>query len=141
VKVRVHATIFGRTFWQLREIVTGGNIGNQNQLDPMFGLGDAAQVDTLRLEWPSGITQDFHGLAANQILTIKEPALLEPISRAGTDSVSWILHGGRNIAYDIEESSDLLHWTPWGSVTNVSGQMTLTDDATNDFRVFRAVEP
>ena len=141
VKVRVHATIFGRTFWQLREIVTGGNVGNQNQLDPMFGLGDAAQVDTLRLEWPSGITQEFHGLAANQILTIKEPALLQPVSRAGTDSVSWILRGGRNISYDIEESSDLLHWTPWGSVTNVSGQMTLTDDATNDFRVFRAVEP
>jgi hypothetical protein len=31
-KVRVKATIYGRTFWQLREISGGGGLGSQNDL-------------------------------------------------------------------------------------------------------------
>jgi hypothetical protein len=38
-KVRVQATIFGKTYWQMREVGTG-NIA-QNDLRPHFGLGDA----------------------------------------------------------------------------------------------------
>ena len=140
-KVRVRTTIFGRTFWQLREIASGGNIGNANQMDPMFGLGDAAEVNILRVEWPSGIIQEFHDVAANQILVIKEPSKLEAVSRANPNQVTWILRGGSGIAYDLQESADLETWSPWVSVTNLSGRMTIINDATKGFRAYRAIEP
>jgi hypothetical protein len=139
-KVRIRATIFGKTFSQHREIETGGNIGNQNQIDPMFGLGDATTVERLSVAWPSGTVQEFFGVAANQILEIKEPATLEGVSRTSADRLSWTLRGGKHIIYSIEQSSNLQTWTPWTFVTNLTGQVNLNDVISNDFRVYRAVE-
>ena len=140
-KVRVLATIFGRTFWQVREISAGGNVGSQDQLDPMFGLGDATQIGTLRVEWPSGLTQEFHGVAARQIFTLKEPSKLEQAFSGGSQQFSWMLRGGKNVAYVIEQSTNLQTWTAWVSLTNITGQMTFKDDANSPFRAYRAVEP
>src|SRR5438552_18836701 len=53
-KVRAQATTGGRTFWQLREI-NGGGVYNSMPLVAHFGLGDATNVELLRIEWPSGI--------------------------------------------------------------------------------------
>ena len=55
-KVRAHATIGGKSFWQLREIGNGGGY-NCQPLVAHIGLGDAANVDTLRIKWPSGVSQ------------------------------------------------------------------------------------
>ena len=54
--------------------------------------------------------------------------------------VEWILHGGKGLSYDVEQSSDLRVWTPWRSVRNPDGRMTLTDDATDPIRAYRAIE-
>ncbi len=37
-----------------------------------FGLGDAAMIERIVVEWPSGICQQFNMIAANQFLTITE---------------------------------------------------------------------
>jgi hypothetical protein len=37
-----------------------------------FGLGDAMKVDTLRIEWPSGIVQELKDVAVNQQLEVVE---------------------------------------------------------------------
>jgi len=55
--VRVRATIFGKTYWQLREL--GGASRQQNDLRPHFGLGDAPRATTVRVEWPSGTVEEF----------------------------------------------------------------------------------
>ncbi|WP_197527793.1 FG-GAP-like repeat-containing protein [Posidoniimonas polymericola] len=39
-----------------------------------FGLGDESRVRSLRVAWPSGRVQEFHGLDADQCYTITEPA-------------------------------------------------------------------
>jgi hypothetical protein len=39
-----------------------------------FGLGTATRIDKLEVAWPSGIRQTLINVAADQILTIKEPA-------------------------------------------------------------------
>ena len=70
-KVRVFATIQGKSFWQLREI-SGGTGMSQNDLRVHFGLGDATTVESVRIEWPSGITQFLRDVAVNQLLTIEE---------------------------------------------------------------------
>jgi len=72
-KVRVKASIRGQTVWQLREISGGNGYGSQNDLRASFGLGDATAIDTVRIEWPSGIVQEIHNVAAKQFLTVTEP--------------------------------------------------------------------
>ena len=41
-----------------------------------FGLGSATKVDALQVVWPSGRTQQFRGVAANQRLTLHEDVTL-----------------------------------------------------------------
>jgi hypothetical protein len=71
-KVRVKATIGGAVVWQLREISGGGGLGSQNDLRAGFGLGDATNADLIRVEWPSGIVQELHDVAAKQFLNFVE---------------------------------------------------------------------
>ena len=72
-KVRVKAAIGGRAVWQFHEISGGGGLGAQPDLRPHFGLGDATNVDVVRIEWPSGIIQELHDVAPRQVLTVTEP--------------------------------------------------------------------
>jgi hypothetical protein len=45
----------------------------QSDARPHFGLGAHAKVDRLEIRWPSGRVQVLTGIAADQILKIKEP--------------------------------------------------------------------
>ncbi len=72
-KVRVQATIGGRTMRQMREISGSGGYMSQNDLDASFGIGDGTNIDLLRLEWPSGIVQELTDVAPKQFLTVIEP--------------------------------------------------------------------
>lgn len=81
-KVRVKARIAGKSVWQLREISGGGGLGSQNDLRAGFGLGSATNVELLRIEWPSGIVQEFHDVPSRQFLGVTEPeALIFPRSQ------------------------------------------------------------
>ncbi|HOY60000.1 MAG TPA: FG-GAP-like repeat-containing protein [Verrucomicrobiota bacterium] len=71
--VRVKATAGGKTLWQLRAIAASSF---RNELVAHFGLGDAVTVETLRIEWPSGIVQEFQNLPAKQILQVRESVLV-----------------------------------------------------------------
>lgn len=59
-KIRVGARIRGKEQGQLREIVSGSGYISHPGLEQCVGLGDAAVVDLLRIEWPSGVVQKFH---------------------------------------------------------------------------------
>ena len=76
-KVRIKAEVNGVDLNQLREVTSGMGCGSQNDLRVHFGLGDAATVDTLTIEWPSGATQKLSNVAANQILVVEE--LVDPL--------------------------------------------------------------
>ena len=39
-----------------------------------FGLGKDASADLIEIHWPSGITQQLRNVAADQILTVREPS-------------------------------------------------------------------
>ncbi|HOY59615.1 MAG TPA: FG-GAP-like repeat-containing protein, partial [Verrucomicrobiota bacterium] len=71
--VRVKATIGGKTFWQLRAIASSTW---HTELVAHFGLGDAANAEALRIEWPSGLVQEFANLPAKQILQVRESVLV-----------------------------------------------------------------
>ena len=58
---------------QMREIVIGSNFISQNPTAQIFGLGTAAQVDSLTIEWPDGLSTDLGIQPAGQFLVIEHP--------------------------------------------------------------------
>ena len=125
-KVRVRATIGGKTFWQLREITTGGG-WDVVPLVAHFGLGNATNVDVVRIEWPSGTVQELHDQAPKQILTVTEPPRLTAAWTNGLPQVS--IHGGRGFSYDVQASGDFTNWSSVGAVTitNFNGWAQIVD--------------
>ena len=73
-RVRVLATVGGQPVWQTREVSsqTGGGNSGQSLFNLSFGLGDADAVDSLVVNWPSGIVQVLTGVEAGQFLTVTE---------------------------------------------------------------------
>jgi enediyne biosynthesis protein E4 len=151
-KVRVHATVHGRTFWQLREIsgnaywTAGGPL-----LIAHFGLGDATHVTTLRIEWPSGIVQEFQDIAADQHLTMVEsqgqypgptPAII--VASATTDALQLTLQEPETgWQYALEGSTDLEHWAMLLARTSAGGTQSFTDTRTTNYpaRFYRVIVP
>lgn len=123
-KVRVKATIGGKTFWQMREI-SGGN-GCQNDLRAHFGLGDSTNVTMLRIEWPSGVVQEFTDVAAKQFLTIWEPPALRGAMLAD-GSCQLTITAEPNRAWQIQASTDLKTWQALTTVTPATAVSQYTD--------------
>ncbi|MBI4658864.1 MAG: VCBS repeat-containing protein [Verrucomicrobia bacterium] len=135
-KVRLRATIKGKTFWQLREISTGGS-WVQNPLEAHFGLGEATNVETLRIEWPSGIVQEIPNVPAKQLLTVIEPPRLQITPPQTGSPLKLTLRGGIGFSYALEISADLRTWLPL--LTNSATGLTLEfedSDAVNFSRRF-----
>ncbi|MCI0536533.1 MAG: FG-GAP-like repeat-containing protein [Verrucomicrobiales bacterium] len=131
-KVRVKATIGGKSFWQMREISGGDGFLSQNDLRPNFGLGDASVAETVRVEWPSGLVQELHGVASKQILTVTEPARLLVLGSGAFRIQSW-----KGMTFEVQASTDLTTWSPLTTITNLTGTLEFTDPHTgNDSRRF-----
>jgi hypothetical protein len=79
-KVRVKATIWGKSVWQLREISGGTGYGSQNDLRAHFGLGDATNADAIRIEWPSGNVRELTDIQPNQLLKLTEATGITPVA-------------------------------------------------------------
>ena len=123
-KVRVKAHYAGQDRWQLRQIASSdGRVGGS--LEAHFGLGDATIIDTLRIEWPSGIVQEFHGVSVKQHLTVTEPARLQVLGAGVLRIQSW-----KGMAFELQASTDLVNWLPTSTVTNLAGTLEFKDVAT-----------
>jgi len=125
-KIRVKATIGGKTFWQLREISTGSSRG-QSPLEAHFGLGMAPFADSVRIEWPSGIVQELHSIPVRQFLTVVEPPKLSV--QLTKDGPLFSIKGGRGLQYQVEGSTDLLTWSLVGTlkISDASGTAQIID--------------
>jgi hypothetical protein len=71
-KVRVKANIGGEPVWQMCEISAQTGFGSQNSLEVHFGLGDALIVDTVVIEWTTGVSQEIANVDVNQLLEITD---------------------------------------------------------------------
>lgn len=54
-------------------VTTAGSYLSANDSRVHFGLGGDSNVASVEVLWPSGVRQSLTGVAANQILTIREP--------------------------------------------------------------------
>lgn len=74
-EVKVKAVINGNPVWQLRQV--SGQTGYCGQaLQLHFGLGSAEVIDSIIIEWPSGIIQVIDNVNSNQTLTVTEDSTL-----------------------------------------------------------------
>lgn len=71
----------------VHEIDGGSNFLSQNQRTAHFGLGQQTQVDTIRIEWPSGITQVLSDVSANTLLEVTEPDCLGYLADVNEDGL------------------------------------------------------
>ena len=140
-KVRVRATIRTADVWQLREISGGTGFG-QTSLLAHFGLGAAAVVGTVRIEWPSGAMQELHNAVVNQTLTIIEPPKLAGAKYNALGFQSDVV-GLPGSNYVIESSLDLTEWAWLTTVTNSDRTTPFSDPTPLDAlrRFYRARSP
>lgn len=150
-KVRVYATIRGTPMQQLREINTGSGFSGSAQ-EAHFGLGDATNVDLVRIEWPSGIIQTLTNVSPRHTLTVVEhqergipppaPDFTNTVP-SGNGSVRLSVAGEPALVYVLEASTDLVNWMKIGVQINVTGTVTFTDNHATNFlaRLYRAVIP
>lgn len=71
-RVYILATIGGVPRWQMREITSQSGYAGQSDMAARFGLGDATDVDSMRIEWPSGVIEVRTDVAINQSITVLE---------------------------------------------------------------------
>jgi ASPIC and UnbV/FG-GAP-like repeat len=73
IGARIKAVVAGEPALTVyRHVSSGGSFG-ANSLRQTIGVGKAAKIDTLQIDWPtSGTTQVFRNVAANQLIEITE---------------------------------------------------------------------
>lgn len=69
-KIRVKANINGNPVWQMRELSAQTSYCGQNDLRPHFGLGNATNIDSIKLEWLNGTVEYYTNITKNQFITI-----------------------------------------------------------------------
>jgi hypothetical protein len=57
---------------QVRELYPANSFSSQAPCVAHFGLGDAATLDRLVIEWPSGATQEFEDISTDRHITVRE---------------------------------------------------------------------
>ncbi len=129
-KVRVRATIQGKTYWQMREI-SNGDGWSGNSLDACFGLGDAGIIDRIRIEWPSGIVQELANVPADQFLTIIEERqlALSCAIRPDDGALALTVTGEPGQTVRIYGSEDLTTWTEVAPSTG-DGEVLIVEPTT-----------
>ncbi len=124
-RVFATATVGGKVLRQMRVITASDS---DQSLIAHFGLGNATNVTTLRIEWPSGAVQEFVDLAANQMLTLWESPSLSAAMRAdGACELS--IKAEPNRSWRIKASSDLLTWQTLTTVTHTTVVFQFIDTA------------
>jgi hypothetical protein len=70
ISAKVAITAGGMT--QIDEVRSGGSYLSQNDFRLHFGLGKAARIDQVRIEWPSGVKQELRNVDPDRVVTITE---------------------------------------------------------------------
>ncbi|NOT35112.1 MAG: T9SS type A sorting domain-containing protein [Candidatus Eisenbacteria bacterium] len=115
--VRARAVIGGTPRWMTREVSAQNTFGGQSSLTVHFGLGAATIVDSLLIEWPSGLREVRTAIAADSRLLIAEDgATAVDVSHATTTAapdrveLRWRLSGSGARAVDVERRGTAGEW-------------------------------
>jgi hypothetical protein len=119
-KIKVKAIINGNPVWQMREISAQNAYCSQNDIRAHFGLGDATQIDSIKVEWMPGTIETLTNISTNQFLTITQSVstvgLQEKISsdeiiiypNPSTDKIAVKLNGNKFSKGTVVTVADIL---------------------------------
>jgi hypothetical protein len=125
--IGARARIYGAWGVQLREVRAGESYGTVNTSKLHFGLGEFTSIDSLVVDFPSGISQSYTNPAVDQFLTIIENSCISPSSNLVVDGPEVICPG-----------SEVLITAPAGYTylwSDNSTAQTLTVTATGEYNV------
>ena len=71
VKVRIRAAINGTPRWQTQEVMAQTGYNSQD-LWLHFGLGDAGMIDSVRIDWRPGVTENYVNQPIDRLITFTE---------------------------------------------------------------------
>ena len=94
-KVWVTAQIGGSSRQQVRQI--GSGTGGSDGLVAHFGLGNATNIDMVRIEWPSGAIDSYTNLAVNTFTNFTEVGLPRIVQQPQSQAV----YAGTNITLNV----------------------------------------
>ncbi|QQS38006.1 MAG: VCBS repeat-containing protein [Ignavibacteriales bacterium] len=112
--VKIKSTINGSPVWQMRKVAgQHGYCGQTLQLH--FGLGNSTVVDSISIEWPTGVIETFEAQQVNQVITITEDSTLSDNSELDTKQYNFHLHQNypnpfnpeTKITFTLEESGSI----------------------------------
>ncbi len=78
-KVKAKAVISGEQTWQLRQVSGTNGFNAQNSLNIELGFGDAALIDSLIIDWPSGMQDVYVNIETNKFYKAIEGAGIDPV--------------------------------------------------------------
>lgn len=141
-KVWALANIRNQPVWQMREVGGGNTSDGQNALDVHYGLEQATNVAVLRIEWPSGILQEFRDIQVNQFFSITEPPVLTATGFLPGGEFELVLTSRGGFSYRVEATEDFHTWSPVAEVRNVRGSVQVVDRSARNVskRFYRAVQ-
>ena len=82
--VRIKANIDGNPIWQMQQLSAQSGYCGQNSLITHFGLGNATAVDSIVVDWPSGIKNILTDQNSNQQIFILEEANTSTSAESGS---------------------------------------------------------
>jgi hypothetical protein len=99
-------------------------------------------VETIRIEWPSGIVQELKNIAVKQFLTVTEPVFQISNPRMALGGFQMSIKGRVGARSLIQATSDLREWLLLGVMTNSTGALEFFDPGATQFpmRFYRALE-
>lgn len=135
--VRIKATIGGAPRWQRRDISAGTSYGGHNALEAHFGLGSTTIIDTIRIEWPSGLVDVQAGVPVDRMMTVLEnsttPMAVLLVSAEATPAgvrIEWSLPGAISRAMTVERAVDNRSFQSYRAVAiDADGRAQLVDAA------------
>ena len=117
-RVRVKATINGQGRWQMREINSQNSFNSMSMLNVHFGLGNAATIDSMIVEWPRSSRQVFTNVSVNSKYNLIE----------GQNLVSGIepLEGNIPDRFELEQN----YPNPFNPITKIEFSLKAGGDVT-----------
>ena len=117
----------------LREVTLGNNFASHNPTLQTIGLGDAGQVDQLRVRWPDGEESSLQDVAVNQYVDIEHPRY-DPDENRGVrvtvlqGSGSGLYELGEMVEISAEEAPEEYYFSHWivrgGELADASAAQT-----------------
>lgn len=92
-KVKIYFDLFGNQVWRVREVQAISQKQGQNDLKQHFGVGLATELDSLVIEWPSGLVCKYVDIPTNDSYYFQEVCCDSTVAPVITEEVDTTSNG------------------------------------------------